>query len=220
MTVDMRLIRVSDECAVFFSDRTWRQPVSFRVALICAHAMVVTVAAWLVWITLAGNHLHGEVAPIVAAPLWAWLAFRVWTASATLTRDAIVIRNVLYTEEVAIADITEVAFGSRRTVLKVTERRLIQAATSRSLFRRRRDPGERHTVAAIQVGLLAALRGARCAADDAADLIAAAAGLPASGPRRARLGQGMYLVAFPFGIAMLVLGVALSAPHLTWFGLP
>jgi hypothetical protein len=215
----MRVRRVSDGHEVLLGDRTWRQPVSFRVALICAHALVVTVAAWLVWLTLSGNQLHGEVAPIVAAPLWAWLAFRVWTASATLTRDAIVIRNVLYTEEVAVADITEVAFGSRRTVLKVTERRLTPA-TSRSVFRRRRDPGERHTVTAIQVGLLAALHGARCAADDAAGLIAAAAGLPAPRPRKPRLGQGMYLVAFPFGIAMLVLIVALYAPHLTWFGLP
>ena len=213
-------MRVSDEHVVASSDRTWRQPVSFRVALICAHAMLVAVTAWLVWLTLSGNQLHGEVAPIVAAPLWAWLAFRVWTASATLTHDAIVIRNVLYTEEVAVADIIEVAFGARRTALKVTERRLTPASASSSLFRRRRAPGERHTVAAVQVGLVAAVRGARCAADDAAELIAGAAGIPAPTARKARVGQGMYLVTFPFGIAMVVLGVALSAAHLTWFGLP
>lgn len=216
----MHVIRVSDERGIACSDRTWRRPVSFRVALICAHALLGAVGAWLVWVTLSGNGLHGEVAPIVAAPLWGWLAFRVWTASATLTRDAIVIRNVLYTEEVAIADITEVAFGPHRAALKVTERSLTPTAVSSAVFRRRRDPGERHTVTAIQVGPLAAVRGARCAADEAADLIAAAAGLPVPPVRKGRIGQGMYLVVFPFGITMFVLGVALSEPHLTWFGLP
>lgn len=216
----MRVTRVSDKRGVAFSDRTWRRPVSLRVALICAHALLVAVAAWLVWVTLSSNGLHGEVAPIVAVPLWGWLAFRVWTASATLTRHAIVIRNVLDTEEVAIADVTEVGFGPGRRALKVTERSLTPASAPGAVFRRRRHPGERHTVTAIRVGPLAAVRGARCAADEAAELIAAAAGLPVPPVRKGRVGQGMYLVIFPFGIAMFVLGVALSESHLTWFGLP
>jgi hypothetical protein len=203
---------VTDEHGVLVGGQTWRPPVSSRIALIGAQAVLVAVVAAFVWRTLASNELHGEVVPIVAVPLWAWLAFRVWTASATLTRDTLLIRNVLSTEEVATADITRVAFGSRRTVLKVTERLPAPAiATAEAASGRHRDPGKRHTVIAIQVGLMAAASGVRCGGDDAADLIAAAAGFPALPARDARVSQGMSRVMIPAGVALFVVGVALSA---------
>jgi hypothetical protein len=119
------------------------------------------------------------------------------------------IRNVLSTERVLVADITKVALSSPGGALKVTERRPPSYITMPgAAFPRHHDPGERYTVTGVQLGLMASFSGSRCEADDAADLIAAAAGLPAL-PRRDVSRTG-YLGMIPAGIAMIVLGTAFS----------
>jgi hypothetical protein len=61
------------------------------------------------------------------------------------------------------------------------------------------------------VGLLAALAGVRCQGDDAADLIAAAAGLPPLPPRPARVSREMSRLMIPAGLVLSALGFILSA---------
>jgi hypothetical protein len=206
-------VRVSDEFGVPDGGRTWRAPLSYRVSLIAAQAVPVAAAAAFSWHTLSSNQLPGQVVLAVAVPLWASLAFRAWTASATLARDTLVVRNVLSTDRVPIVEITKVAISSSRgRTLKVTERRPPPTiAAGDAAFPRHHDPGVRHTVTAIQVGVMASVSGARCEADDAADLIAAAAGLPALPARRAQVTREMSLVMIPAGIALFAFGVTVSA---------
>ena len=193
-------------------DRTWRPPLSYRVALIAAQTVSVAAAAAFSWLALSSNQLPGQVVLAVAVPLWALLAFRAWTASATLTEDTLVVRNVLSTDRVPIAEITKVAISSRGRTLKVTERRPPSTiAAGDAAFPHHRDPAARHTVTAIQVGVMASVSGLRCEADDAVDLIAAAAGLPPLPARRAQVTREMSLVMIPAGIALFAFGVALSA---------
>ncbi len=179
---------MSDDFRVPSGRRTWRPPLSYRVALTLVVSVLVGAAAGYSWVTLSSNQLHGEVVLAVAVPLWALFAFRIWTVSATLSQDTLVIRNVLSTERVLVADITRVAFSGR--ILKVTERRPplplgpSPVTALGAAFPRHRDSGQRYAVSAVQLGLMASISGSRCEADDAAGLIAAAAGLP--GTPRAR----------------------------------
>jgi hypothetical protein len=203
---------VTDEIGVPDGDRTWRAPLWYRVSLIVTQAVLIAAAATYGWVTLSSNQLRGQVVLAVAVPLWASFAFRAWTVSAQLTEDTLVIRNVLFSERVLIADITTVALPARGRKLMVTERRPPSAiVTPDTAYARHRDPGERYTVTAIQVGLMASLSGVRREADDAADLIAAAAGLPALPARKAQVSREMSLVMIPVGLALFAFGITLSA---------
>jgi hypothetical protein len=205
-------MRVTDEFGVAVGERTWRAPLPYRAAVLLVQAALVAGAAAFGWVTLSSNQLPGQVVLAVVVPLWALFAFRAWTVSAKLTQDTLVIRNVLSTEQVLLADITKVTLSSSGRALKVTERRPPSSiVTPGAAFPRRGYPGERYTVTAVQVGVLASLSGIHCQADDAADLLAAAAGLPALPPRQARVSREMSLVMIPAGIALFALGVALSA---------
>jgi hypothetical protein len=161
-----------------------------------AQALVVALASVYVWFTLWTNGDPGWPTLVVAAPVWGWLAFRTWTLSATLAQDALIVRNVLSTEEIAVANIARVGFSRYQRVLKVMER----------------ASGERDLVTAIQIGAMAWGSGLRCAADEAADLIAAAAGLPPLPPRKAQVSRARALFSIPAGLALLVAGFLYSPP--------
>jgi hypothetical protein len=49
---------------------------------------------------------------IIAVPLWLWLAHRVWTLSATLAPDALIVRNFLSTQRILLSDITTAGIAS------------------------------------------------------------------------------------------------------------
>ena len=185
---------MTDEFGVAVGDRTWRAPLSYRAAVVVGQTAPVAATAAFGWVTLSSNQLPGQVVLAVWVPLWTVLAFRAWTVSAALAEDTLVIRNVLSTERILIADITNVAFPSRGRALVVTEWRPVSSAVAQgAASARHRDPGERYTVAAVRAGVMAALSGARCEGDDAAGLIAAAAGLPAlpaRQPIRCAVGHG------------------------------
>jgi hypothetical protein len=205
-------MRVTDELGVASGERTWRAPLPYRVLLIAVQTSLVAAAAAFGWVTLWSNQLPGQVVLAVAVPLWALFAFRAWTVSAKLTQDSLVIRNVLSTEQVLVADITRVTLSTRGQPLKVIERRPPSSiVTPGAAFPRHADPGQPYTVTAVQVGVLASLSGMHCEADDAADLIAAAAGLPSLPARKARVSREMSLVMIPAGLVFFALGVALSA---------
>lgn len=208
---------MADEFGVAVRDQTWRAPLSYRAAVVVGQTVPVAAAAAFGWATLSSNQLPGQVVLAVWVPLWTVLAFRAWTVSATLAEDTLVIRNVLSTERVLMADITKVSFPSRGRALVVTEWRPVSSAVAQdAALAGHRAPGERYTVTAVQVGVIAALSGARCAGDDAADQIAAAAGLPPLPPRRPRVSREMSLIMIPAGIALFASAAALSATgHLT-----
>jgi hypothetical protein len=199
---------VSENFSVAAGERTWRAPLPYRFTLLTAHTALVAAAAAFGWVTLSSNQLPGAVVLAVWAPLWALLAFRAWTVSATLTADTLVIRNMMSTERLLVADISRVTLQSPRRVLKVTEGRPAPPSAAPA---RHRDPGERYTVSAVQVGVLAALAGVRCSGDDAADHIAAAAGLPPLPPRPARVSREMSRLMIPAGLVLSALGFALTA---------
>jgi hypothetical protein len=206
--------RVTDEFGVAAGDRTWRAPLSYRAVVLAGQTVPVAAAAAFGWVTLSSNQLPGAAVLAVWVPLWILLVFRAWTVSVTLAEDTLVIRNVLSTERVLVADITKATLPSRGRSLVITERRPASSAAAQdAASARHRDPGDRYTVAAVRVGVMAALSGARCAGDDAADLIAAAAGLPPLPPRRPRVSREMSLIMIPVGIALFAFAVALS--HLT-----
>jgi hypothetical protein len=192
-------------------ERTWRAPLSYRAALVLVHTALVAAAASFGWVTLSSNQLPGQVVLAVWVPLWTLLAFRSCTVSATLTEDTLVIRNVLSTERLLTADITKVALSARSRALKVTEWRPPSPAVPEAASARHRDPGERYTVTAVQVGLLAGLTGARCEGDEAADRIAAAAGLPPLPARPPLVSREKAMIMIPAGIILFASGVALSA---------
>lgn len=169
-------------------ERTWRLSADARVGRIVAWGLAVTLPGLFLWLTLWSNEVAGAgwLALACAGLVWGWLAWRTWTQSATLTQDTLVIRNVFQTERVALADITWVRWsGSRRAVI-VTERRAPSSVTVPATMsgRGRANPGERYDVPAIRLGPIAEASGQRCAADEAADLIARAAGLPPLPPRQ------------------------------------
>jgi hypothetical protein len=208
---------VTDEFGVAVGGWTWRAPLSYRAAVVVGQTVPVAAAAAFGWVTLSSNQLPGQVVLVVWIPLWTVLAFRAWTVSATLAEDTLVIRNVLSTERVLITDITRVTFASRGRPLVISEWRPASPAVAQDPASvRHRDTGQRYTVTAVQVGVIAALSGARCAGDDAADQIAAAAGLPPLPPRRPRVSREMSAIMIPAGIALFAFAAALSATgHLT-----
>lgn len=202
---------MTDEFGVAVGEQTWRAPLSYRAAVVVGQTVPVAAAAAFGWATLSSNQLPGQAVLAVWIPLWTVLAFRTWTVSAALAEDTLVIRNVLSTERVLLADITRVTFPSRGRPLVITEWRPASAVAQDPASVSHRDHGERYTVTAVQVGVIAALSGARCAGDDAADQIAAAAGLPPLPPRRPRVSREMSLIMIPAGIALFASAAALSA---------
>ncbi len=203
---------MTDEFGVAVGEQTWRAPLSYRAAVIVGQTVPVAAAAAFGWVTLSSNQLPGQVVLAVWVPLWTVLAFRAWTVSATLAEDTLVIRNVLSSERVLMTDVTKVTFPSRGGPLMVTEwRPTASAVTEDAASARHRDPGERYKVTAVQVSVTAALSGARCAGDDAADQIAAAAGLPPLPPRRPRVSREMSVIMIPAGLALFACAAALSA---------
>lgn len=198
---------VSERIGVAAGVQRWRAPLPYRAAMVAVQTALVAAAADFGWVTLSSNQLPGEMVLAVWVPLWALLAFRAWTVSATLAEDTLVIRNVLSTERVLVADITKVTLPSPRRVLRVTEWRPGSPGTTSG----HRDSGERYTVTAVRVGVLASLSGAHCAGDDAADRIAAAAGLPPPPARQPQVSRDVARGVIAAGLALFAAAVIASA---------
>jgi hypothetical protein len=189
----------------------WRPPVPYRIALCLGQSVLVALPAAILWTTLWSHDALGWLILVVAAALCGWLAFRGWTISATLTRDALEIRKVFGVKRVALRDITRLGWSSRLRGLTVTERCppspvALPAAMS---GRHHAGPAKRHLVPAVQLGLLAEAAGVRCAADEAADVIASAAGIPLLSPRKATVTHGQAVFAIPFSAALFASGFGL-----------
>jgi hypothetical protein len=186
---------------------------------------------------------------------WGWLGWRLSTVAIWLTFDSVVVRNVGRTRRLALTAITGMSFrGGTLTVAtawpatwvtlpapvldrsvpdrSVPDRSVPDRSVPGQPGRRAAD-GPRLTLRALDTGT-ARLTGRLCQADEAADAIAAAAGLPPLPPRRERVSLRLALAMAAAGLALLLvsqllthlsgvsfgdaeLGSALSAPGLLLF---
>jgi hypothetical protein len=157
-------------------ERTWRLPLVTRVAQVVAYAIIVALPAGYLAVTLWIN--HAPDGPWIALACWlaagGALAARVLRQRATLTHDTLVIRNIFTTERVPLSAVTGVGFrrGGKLTV-----------TCQRGTF-----GDDRHVVRSAFLGS-SYWSGRRSEADEVADAIAAAAGLPALPPRREIIGR-------------------------------
>lgn len=133
-------------------------------------AVFPTLPGLLLGRTLVTNQVPngGWVALELAVAAWGILAWRVLAHSVTLTPDTLVIRNLLTTRRVPLADVTGVGF--RRGALTVTAARGAAAA-------------KRFAVSVVGLGSTY-WSGLRSDADAAAEAISYALGLPPPPPRR------------------------------------
>ena len=148
------------------AERTWHSPISARLALAVCLAFLMALPGGLLALALVTNQVQngGWIALALAVAAWGVLSWRALGQSVTLTPEALVIRNVLITRRVPLADLTEVGF--RGVVLAVTTAQ-----------------GERFKASAVNLGS-SRWSGVRGNADAIAEAITAAAGLPPLPPRR------------------------------------
>jgi hypothetical protein len=95
---------------------TWRPPAATRMAMaVCLGVFTALPGLWLA-LTLVTNQVPagGWIALALAVAVWGLLAWRTLAQSVTLTPDTLVIRNILATERVPLADVTEVGFRRGR----------------------------------------------------------------------------------------------------------
>jgi hypothetical protein len=189
-------------------ERTWRPPVSYRIAVCAGLAVLVTLPATVLWATLCSRDALGWLILVVPGPVWAWLASRGWTVSATLTADALRIRKVFGTRRIALADITGLSWSGSLRGLKVAERRVPSSAAAPAAVsgRHHAPPAKRHWVPAIQRGVFADAAGLRSPADEAADVIASAAGLPPMAPHKGAVTKEQARFAIPFSVGLFAAG--------------
>jgi hypothetical protein len=152
------------------TERTWRPPLTTRMALaVCLGVCTALPGVWLA-LMLVTNQVRdgGWIALALALAAWGLLAWRALARSVTLTPDTLVIRNILATGQVPLADITWVGFRNGRLTVAFAH----GAAASRWF-----------TVSAVSLGS-SRWSGLRGDADAIAEAITGAAGLPPLPPRR------------------------------------
>jgi hypothetical protein len=152
---------------------------------------------------------------------WGWLGWRLSTVAVWLTFDSVVVRNVGRTRRLALAEITGMTFRrgtlTVSTALPATWVTLPAPVLDRSVpgrpvpvqGGRHMAAGPRLTLRALDTGT-ARLTGRRCQADEAADAIAAAAGLRPLPPRRERISLRLALAMAAAGLSLLLVSQLLT----------
>jgi hypothetical protein len=211
---------MTTEVAAPWGCRAWQFSPALRIARVVCFAAVLTLPASYLWLTLWTNGVAHAGWIVLAC--WGlalpWPAWRSWTQAVTLTPDELVIRNIFQTERVALTDITAVTFRGR--VVSITEARppsrlmgTVPAAPSVTPSGGRHGyQGERYKIGALGLGN-GYWSGRAGRADDAADAIAAAAGLPPLPRRKPVIGRRSAGV-LPFvGLALVVSGTVMPRTH-------
>jgi hypothetical protein len=185
--------------------------VTTRLALAVLLGVLMALPGLWLALTLATNQVPdgGWIALALAVAAWGLLAWRVLAQSVTLTPDTLVIRNILATERVPLAEVTAVGF--RRGRLTVTPARGAAA-------------GERLAVSAVNLGP-SRWSGLPDDADAAAEAIAGAAGLPPLPPRREIIGRNrawvlLLAAALCFGLGVYYGPLQSMSMHHRPFALP
>jgi hypothetical protein len=182
--------------------RTWRPSAGERSSLSLTALAAAGLGGLVLWGVLSiGTGGHGKTAGwldlAVLVTAFGWLAGRVWTLSATLTEDALLVRNVLTTKRVPLADISMLSF--QRGVLRASTSRVVGQQTF---------PGPCVPVRGIRLGG-AYWTGRRCDADRAADLIADAAGLSLLPPRKVRISRRWAVIMLPGSVTLIAAAAVL-----------
>jgi hypothetical protein len=175
------------------AEQTWRPPVAARVALaVCLGVIPALPGLWLA-LTLVTNQVPGGgwIALALAVAAWGLLSWRALAQSVTLTLDTLVIRNILGTKQVPLADITEVGFLRGRLTVTVAH----EAAAS-----------ERLAVSAVNLGP-SRWSGLQSNADAIAEAIADAASLPPLAPRKEIISRNWAWIMLLAGVLCFGLGV-------------
>jgi hypothetical protein len=158
-------------------EQTWRLPMATRIAqAVCLGFVTALAGLWLaLTLTLVTNQVPdgGWIALALAVAAWGVLVWRVLAQSVTLTPDTLVIRNILATRQVPLAGIT--AAGFHRGRLTVT-------------CEHGAAPTEQLAINAVNLGP-SRWSGLRSDADEIAEAITGAAGLPPLPPRREIVGR-------------------------------
>lgn len=177
------------------AELSWRGSLLTRLLKVTALAIALAPPELILWLILyvAGVPHAGWIALACAVVSWTWLAWRTWTQSVTLTSDFVVLGKIIArSERIALASITAVTF--RQGILTITAR------------------GSRYKVIGLPLGA-SYWSGRRCGVDDAADAIAAAAGLPALPKRKMIISLGTSLASIPLIVAIMALGRKLEVSH-------
>jgi hypothetical protein len=213
---------VTGEFDVSAGGRTWRLTLTRRV-LITAYLALIPLTAAGLCLPSGSPFGDGPLGPVgwgvtaAAILVWLLLARRAWRESVTLTADALVITNMFSTRRVPLAHIVGVTVG-RRSV-RVTE---AGAATpprgDAGAAPRAVHAGDRSwAVDALRTGG-AYSTGRRVAADEIADEIAAAAGLPPLAPRKSALSRDRAWFMVIAGLASTGLGIFIDPLHVLVVG--
>lgn len=182
----------------------------YRIVLIALQALIPGIAASFFWLPMTGDwYLPAPVSWLLVAAAgvaWLKLADRAWQESVTLTPDMLVVRNVFRTRRLPLADVTGARFRYQSSlVISVTG----QPAPSGPGHASRHAAGRPAVVAAVKLGA-AHWSGRRIDADEIADAIVIAAGLPPLRPREEIVSRRQAWIRLPAGIAILVLATAVD----------
>jgi len=197
-------------------EAAWRLPLAFRVVIIATQAIIPGIAASLFWVPWSGGGTVPQPMTwsllAVTGAAWLVLARRAWNESVTLTADSVVIRNVFRIRRLPLAGISLVRWRHNHMLVISAEVRAAPgpAAPAGGRHRGRHAAGLAVAAAATRLGA-AGYSGRRTRADEFADSIAAAAGLPPLPPRKAVMKSRQAAIALPAGLALYLIGTALKA---------
>jgi len=190
--------------------QTWRLRVHYRLLIIGIQALLPAAAASMFWVPWTTRTY------VPRAVVWLLLAvggagflvyaIRAWHESVTLTTDKLIVRNVFRSREIPLAHVTSVRFRRFGVGLAITS----TSQGGGTIPGSGRHAGAPQAVAqALQIGA-AFWTGRRTMADEAADAIAGAAGLPPLAARSEIISVRASVIMIGAGIAMAVLGAWVS----------
>lgn len=179
------------------AEQTWRPPLAGRIAVAIALGSLLSLPL-VTWLIFAQEMTEGAwIAFALTMTAWWVLCWRALAHSVTLTPDTLVIRNILATAHVPLAQITSVGF--RRGRLTVTRAR--GTAVGRQIM-----------ASAVYLGA-SRWSGLHSNADATAEVISAAAGLPPPPPRREIITLTWAWIMFLAAVPCLGLGFYCGLPR-------
>ena len=183
--------------------QTFRASRGQRVLLITGQAGIPALCVLACWPSLSGHvcvaRLVSAVGVVATVAAWVWLARRTWQESATVTDEAIVVRNVVRTYRVPAGQVHTMLFPSRGQQLRLLAGRSGRHGAQVSI-----------TVGAGRLGT-AYWSGRRTQADDLAAAIAVASGLPAPAVRTQLMPAKVATALALAGLLLIVPAVVLGA---------
>jgi hypothetical protein len=178
----------------------------YRIVLVLVQAVVPT----LVGIFARSHGAVGAAALVISVMAWLGLAIRTWRESATLRPGTLEIRNIFRTVRLDVGSVSGVWF--RQGALRIS-------VADGSVGAGRHSGGRQYQAAAVRLGA-ANWSGRRTSADEFADALAAAAGLPPVARRAQPASRRRVRAGLVSGAALTVAGVSVVALAAMVAGVP